>query len=93
MSNSGGSVLSPQDINSTNYPNLTGIPLLASTASAGSGSSEQSVLLTTTGLFAWGTEGVSIPNAITTSATFQKLTINSKTDGLPTGLFQQMLFH
>ncbi len=86
MSNSGGSVLSPQDINSTNYPNLTGIPLLASTASAGSGSSEQSVLLTTTGLFAWGTEGVSIPNAITTSATFQKLTINSKTDGLPTGV-------
>ena len=86
MSNTGGSVLSPQDINVANYPALTGIPMLASTASAGSGSSEQSVLLTTTGLFAWGTEGVTIPNSITSNTTFQKITINSKTDGLPTGV-------
>ena len=33
-----------------------------------------------------GTEGVTIPNAITSSAAFQKITVNGKTDGLPTGV-------
>ena len=78
------SVTTPQDINVANYPGLTGIPLIATTAS--NIQDEQSVLLTTTGLFAWGVEGVAIPDAITTSTTFQKITINGKTDGLPTGV-------
>ena len=41
MANNGTSAIaSPQDINVANYPALTGIPLLASTASAGSGANE-----------------------------------------------------
>jgi alpha-tubulin suppressor-like RCC1 family protein len=84
--NGSSSVLSPREINSTNYPSLTGTPLLATTASDGGGSDEQSVLLTTTGLFAWGKENIIIANALTTNTSFQKLTINSKADGLPTGV-------
>ncbi|MBP5982631.1 MAG: hypothetical protein KA734_02835, partial [Fluviicola sp.] len=74
----------PQDIIVANYPGLTGTPLIATTAS--NIQDEQSVLLTTTGLFAWGIEGVAVPDAITSSTSFQKLTINSKTDGLPVGV-------
>jgi lipid-binding SYLF domain-containing protein len=86
MGDTATAVLSPQDINVANYPALTGSSILAATASAGSGSSEQSVLLTTAGLFAWGTEGVIINNSITSSSTFQKLTINGQTNGLPVGV-------
>ncbi|MFM1915080.1 MAG: hypothetical protein RLZZ531_749, partial [Bacteroidota bacterium] len=85
-SNGTTAVLSPQEINVTNYAALTGTPILTSTASAGSGSSEQTILLTTTGLFAWGTEGVTIHANITSSTTFQKLTIAGQTNGLPSGV-------
>ena len=51
MANDGATeIVSPQEINVSNYPTLTGTPLKAATASAGSGSSEQTVVLTTTGL-------------------------------------------
>jgi hypothetical protein len=85
MASTGNSpATTPQDIDVANYPGLTGTPLIATTAS--NILDQQSVLLTTTGLFAWGDEGITIPNAITSSTTFQKLTINGKTDGLPIGV-------
>ncbi|MEN9743373.1 MAG: hypothetical protein RLZZ65_1178, partial [Bacteroidota bacterium] len=87
MASSGAAaVLSPQEINATNYPGLTGTPIRVATASSGSGSLEQSVLLTTTGLFAWGVENVIFNTNFTTSAAFQKLTINGQTNGLPSGV-------
>ncbi len=86
MGNDGtSSVLFPAIINSLNYPALTGSVLKVGLGSQ-NGASEQGVLLSTTGLFAWGTEGAVIHTNITTSAVFQKLTINTQTDGLPAGV-------
>jgi hypothetical protein len=85
-SNGTGAVLSPQDINSTNYPGLTGSVLLASTASTGSGSSEQNVVLTSTGLFLWGTKGVIVNATLTASTAFSALTVNGISSGLPSGV-------
>ena len=74
-------VANPQQINKTNYPALQGNVLKVAIGGAGQG-----VALTTTGLYAWGTEGSVINSAITTSATFQALTIGGNTNGLPTGV-------
>lgn|GEM_PF-3204925 len=81
-------VLAPQVINSTNYPGLTGKPIRAALGSNNGGPPgfSQGVLLTTTGLFAWGDEGIVILNSLTTSSTFQKLTVGGKADGLPLGV-------
>ena len=54
----------------------------------------QNVVLTTTGLFAWGTEGILISNNLTTNTTFQKIAVGTygvnagatKADGLPDGV-------
>lgn len=81
-------VLTPHEINSTNYPGLTGIPIRASLGSINGADNgqTQAILLTTTGLFAWGDEGAVISNSITTSKVFQKITVQTKADGLPAGL-------
>ena len=66
MSNSGtAAVLSPQDINVTNYPSLTGTVLKASLGS--NRTSAQGIVLTTTGLFAWGTSGTILETSLTGS--------------------------
>lgn len=75
-------VLSPQEINSVNYPSLTGIPIRATLGSDYANNS-QAILLTSTGLFAWGRRGVVIPPALTSSSSFQKITVDGKVDGLP----------
>ena len=85
-SNGVDDVLTPIEINSINYPGLTGIALKGALGSKFTDNS-QAILLTTTGLFAWGREGTSIPNALTTSPSFQKITVAGKTDGLPPGIF------
>lgn len=77
--------LSPVEINSTNYPALTGTPLKAGCATRSS-NTFQGILLTTTGLFAWGFEGTVIDASLTSSRTFQKLTIGGNTAGLPIGI-------
>ena len=78
-------VLAPIEINSTNYPALTGQILKAHLASIRSGTA-QGIVLTTTGLFAWGVEGTTIHQNLTTSNTFQKITVGGNAQGLPTGV-------
>ena len=78
-------LLSPTEINATNFPGLTGTILKAHLGSNYT-PGVQGLILTTTGLFAWGIEGEVIHNNITSSSVFQKLTINSNTQGLPAGV-------
>jgi gliding motility-associated-like protein len=86
MNNNGQShALNPTIINSANYPALTGNILKVAVASDFT-PFVQLIVLTSTGLFALGNEGIVIDNEITTSRVFQKLTINNKTDGLPIGV-------
>ena len=83
-------VLTPQVINSTNYPGLTGVPLRGALGSNkmenNNQEGSQAILLTSTGLFAWGKSGIVIPNLLTTNRTFQKITVAGKADGLPPGV-------
>ena len=90
MSNSGTSdILTPQDINVTNYPALTGTILKAALGGNKSGAQvDQAILLTTNGLFAWGVPGAVLKSSYTSSATFARISSpgNSETTGLPTGV-------
>jgi gliding motility-associated-like protein len=87
MANDGVSnVLSPMVVNSINYPALTGTIFKIGIGSRPAFFSEQLIVLTSTGLFVSGKEGVVMDNSITTSTTFQKITINGETDGLPFGI-------
>ena len=85
-------LLAPTLINSSNFPALTGTILKAHLGSSSvysstaSGSGVQGIVLTTTGLFAWGSEGAVIHPNLTSSTTFQKLTINGNNQGLPSGV-------
>ncbi len=85
MANNGTSdLLSPTIIDNTNFPALTGAVL-----KVGLGSktlSAQGILLSTTGLFAWGKEGTVLHADATSSSTFQKLIINGQANGLPSGV-------
>jgi alpha-tubulin suppressor-like RCC1 family protein len=79
LNNSGtGDLLTPMNITVANFPALTGTPLKASIGGQGGSGKEQAILLTSTGLFAWGTEGYVVANSLTSSAAFQKI-------GTPTG--------
>jgi uncharacterized repeat protein (TIGR01451 family) len=78
-------LLSPTEINNTNFPNLTGTILKAHLGSDYVNIG-QGIVLTTTGLFAWSDEGAILHPDITTGSVFQKLTINGETDGLPPGI-------
>ena len=79
-------LLSPITINATNYPALgTATPLKAMLGSS-SANNVQGILLATNGLYAWSREGMVLDASITSSSTFQKLTINGNANGLPTGV-------
>ncbi|MFZ1703465.1 MAG: hypothetical protein WAT79_03915, partial [Saprospiraceae bacterium] len=78
-------LLSPTEINSTNFPALTGNILKAHLGSDYV-TIGQGIVLTTTGLFAWSDPGAILHSSITSSSVFQKLTINGETDGLPVGV-------
>ena len=90
FANNGSSdVLSPIALNASNYPAMTGTPMKATIGGAGGISTEQGVLLTTTGLFAWGAEGGVFDATLTTSSTFQKIATPTGGDAntkLPTGV-------
>jgi large repetitive protein len=86
-------VLTPIDLNVANYPNLVGTPLKATIGGAGGGTAEQAILLTSDGLYAWGSEGDVLANALTASGAFAKVTVSAfdalttnASTGLPTGV-------
>ncbi len=94
MANNGTShLLVPTEVNNINYPLLTG-DILKFTGGSNGSEISQSVVLTTDGLFAWGTEGAVILSGLTSSATFQKISIGTygvnggtpKANGLPDGV-------
>lgn len=77
-------VLSPLEINSTNFPGLTGRPLKVTLGS--DGGRMQGILLADNGLYAWGEQGRVLSTAITTNNNFQKITIGGNATGLPLGV-------
>lgn len=84
-------VLTPKVLNSSNFTGLTGSILKFTMGSTGSSSSngQQFAVLTDDGLFVWGGPGNLISTGIKNSNTFAKVTINSQTDGLPSGVDPQ----
>lgn len=85
MANNGtSSVLSPRVLDATNYPDLTGTVLKVGIGS--SSDYQQTIILTTTGLFALGREGLVIADNLTDKTDLSKLTVNGKADGLPSGV-------
>jgi hypothetical protein len=92
-SNGTSDLLSPVDLNVSNYPNLVGTPLKATMGGAGSGTGEQAIVLTTDGLYAWSSEGDVLANALTASGAFAKVTVGAfdgpttnASTGLPSGV-------
>ena len=87
----------PKELNSTNYPVLTGGKILKFTAAgyftSGQGT-QQFAALTTDGLFIWGTTGVLVGTGITNQTAMKKVAIGTagvsggatKADGLPAGV-------
>jgi len=97
MANDGTShLLVPTEVNSTNYPTLTGDILKFTGGGSGNTitSNSQSIVLTTDGLFAWRVQGKLIASGLTSSAAFQSVSIGTygvnggapKADGLPDGV-------
>ncbi|HUH35181.1 MAG TPA: hypothetical protein VL022_05045, partial [Moheibacter sp.] len=82
--------LVPMEVNSTNYPLLTGKVLKF--AAASNVQTQQFAVLTTDGLFTWGNQGILIPASLQTAGTFKKQSIGTygvtgtKADGLPNGV-------
>lgn len=86
MANDGQTnVLSPSDFNVANYPALTGT-IYKMAIGSDYGLNVQLLVLTSDGLFVLGREGAILNTVLTSSSSFQKLTVNGKLDGLPTGV-------
>ncbi|MBL7885764.1 MAG: gliding motility-associated C-terminal domain-containing protein [Flavobacterium sp.] len=86
MANNGAdNALTPQTFNSTNYPALTG-SIYKMGMGSDFGLNVQLIVLTSDGLFVLGNEGAVISDALTSSSVFQKISVNGKLDGLPTGV-------
>ncbi len=84
-------LLSPTAILPINGFNYTGTPLKATggswtNASVNPNQGQQFALLTTDGLYVWGTTNTLISSAIKSTAAFGKITVNGKVDGLPIGV-------
>lgn len=75
----------PIDINASNFTGLTGTILKFGQGSKGYNIT-QGIVLTTTGLFAWGNRGAVLASSLTTSSAFQKVSINGNPTGLPSGV-------
>lgn len=82
ISNTAGNVLTPQEVNATNYPGLSG-EILKFAAGSQTNASSQHFVLTTNGLYFWGTDSWGVGN---TGVALQKLTIGGQTNGLPAGV-------
>lgn len=78
----------PSDVNVANYPGLTGMPLKITIGGAGNGHS-QIVLLTTTGLFAWGSANDVFSTVVKPSMAFGPVNMagfGGQANGLPVGV-------
>lgn len=89
-SNGTSDLLVPQSVIAANYSGLTGTPLKTTIGGTGSGGRDQAIMLTTTGLFAWGYKGGVLATSLTNNVnTFIKLTTptgGDPTTKLPTGV-------
>lgn len=89
VTQSSGNALTPMIVNAANYG--TGTNQLSGTVLKFAGGSnvntQQFAVLTSNGLYIWGNAGVLVPTIgnIATNQ-FRKVTVNSKADGLPTGV-------
>lgn len=86
-----GNITTPQVLNSTNYPGLTGDILKF--AGGSTTNDQQFAVLTTSGLFIWGgAAGTLVSNSIKSSVTFGPVSVGTygvsgtKADGLPQGV-------
>lgn len=84
-----GNALTPIVVNPANFG--TGANQLSGTilkfAGGSNANTQQFAVLTSNGLYIWGNAGVLVPNiGNITSNQFRKVTVNSKADGLPTGV-------
>lgn len=83
---------SPQDINTTNYTALTGTIYKAALGGKSAGAAvDQGILLTSTGLWAWGIVGNVLKSTTKSTAAFGRITspaggFGSTALGLPTGI-------
>ncbi len=84
-SNGTGDLYAPTLIAPTNGFNYTGTALRVAGGS-NSNAGHQFALLTTDGLYVWGTTNYLISSAIKSNAAFGKISVNGKTDGLPAGV-------
>lgn len=83
IGNDGNSnVLSPIDFNVANYPALTGT-IYKMAIGSNFALYMQLIVLTSDGLFVLGTQDAVLKSDLTTSTTFQKISVNGKADGLP----------
>ncbi|MBO9595675.1 MAG: hypothetical protein J7599_22420 [Niabella sp.] len=79
-SNGSGSNLVPAELNSANYSGLTG-DILKIAGGSNSQNYAQFAVLTTTGLFIWGDEGVLVSSSFKSGTSFAKVN-----NGLPSGV-------
>ena len=87
MANNGNSSnFSAVDLNSTNYPALGNAKVYKVTGGSSGDFSAQFIALASDGLYAWGRQNTVIDDELTTSRTFQKISVNGKSDGLPAGV-------
>ncbi|MEO0038087.1 MAG: hypothetical protein RIQ59_1298, partial [Bacteroidota bacterium] len=96
MANNGSTdVAPPISITTANYPALSGSVLYTTMGGVGGGGKDQYIVLSTTGLYAWGyrstTAGIQgvLDSSLTTSSTFQKIvtpTGGDTTTKLPIGV-------
>lgn len=77
-------VIGPSSIANENFV-YAGTPLKV-TGGSNSTSGRQFALLTTDGLYVWGTAGFLIDASIKSTTAFGKIAVNGKTDGLPAGV-------
>lgn len=84
-SNGTGDLLAPTLIAPANGFNYTGTALRV-TGGSNSNTGHQFALLTTDGLYVWGTANTLISNTIKSNTAFGKISVNGKTDGLPIGV-------
>jgi hypothetical protein len=84
--NGTGDVLTPSQINSTNYPALGSAKPLKFSIGSNTQNDSQAVILASDGLYVWGLAGEVVNSSLTTNSVFQKITVGGNAMGLPAGV-------